>query len=376
MAVLRGRQLDPLTSIRFIAAALVVWVHINVLFYHAGPVYWFSWIRLVSLFFVLSGFILSYVYSSGLRDGRLRFLVARVVRLWPVHVAAIVLMFLLAPGEVTRQSTPGKLAAALTMTTSWLPFEKYWFFVVPPAWTISTEFGLYFCFLFLIYKWERTWPWKLVGSFLVLCGMILLFEAERDRLVHWAPHFWYFNLYVHPFARLFEFTLGMATYECWRRAGPKINNQILAGTVWEFAALAFLLFMVWESPVWADQVTRLWFFGSELAGFWMLSGPSSIGCAALIFVLAQEQGLLARLLSHPAFVLLGHLSYAIYLVHWPILFFFSAHRKSFAGVPDWVMFSIIGLLILGFAYLIWATIEKPCRALLAKVWPTRVTFKC
>ncbi len=371
MAVSRTRQLDPLTSIRFVGAALVVWVHVNVLFYNAGPLYWFSWMRVVTLFFVLSGFILSYVYSSGLRAGRLRFLVARVVRLWPAHVAAIVLMCLVAPGEVTRQLTPGKLAADLTMTTSWLPFEEYWFFVVPPAWTVSTEFGLSFCFLFLIYKWERTWPWKLIGSFLVLCGMILLFETERARLVQWASHFWYFNLYVHPFARLFEFTVGMVTYECWRRAGPKIKNQIVAGTVWEFAALALIVFMVWQSPLWADQVTRLWFFGSELAGFWMLSGPTSIGYAALIFVLAQEQGLMARLLSRPVFVLLGNLSYAIYLVHWPILVFFSTHRKSFAGMPDWVMFSIIGVLILGLAYLIWATVEKPCRALLRRFWPAR-----
>ena len=371
MAVSRTRQLDPLTSIRFIAAVLVIWCHINVLFYNAGPLYWFSWMRLVSLFFVLSGFILSYLYSSGFRDGRLRFLVARVVRLWPARIAAIVLMCLVAPGEVIPKLTPGKLAATLTMTTSWFPFESYWFFPVPPAWTVSTEFGLYFCFLFLIYKWERTWPWKLIGSFLVLCGMIVLFETERARLMQWAEHFWYFNLYVHPFARLFEFTLGMVTYECWRRAGPKIKNQIVAGTVWEFAALAFLLFMVWQSPVWADHVTGLWFFGSELAGFWMLAGPTSIGYAALIFVLAQEQGLIARLLSRPVFVLLGHLSYAIYLVHWPVLVFFSTHRKSFAGMPDWVMFSIIGLLILGLAYLIWATIEKPCRALLKRFWPAR-----
>jgi peptidoglycan/LPS O-acetylase OafA/YrhL len=371
MAVSRARQLNPLTSIRFIAAAFVIWLHIKVLFYNAGPSYYLSRIKVVSLFFVLSGFILSYIYSSGFPEGRLRFLVARVVRLWPAHVAAIVLMCLVAPGEVAQRLTPGKLAATLSMTNSWLPFEQYWFFVVPPAWTVSTEFGLYFCFLFLIYKWERTWPWKLGGSFLVLCGMILLFEAERARLAHWSLHSWYYILYVHPFARLFEFTLGMATYECWRRAGPKIKNQIVVGTVWEFAALALLLFMVWQSPVWADQVTRLWSFGSELAGFWMLTSSSCIGYAALIFVLAQEQGLMARLLSRPVFVLLGHLSYAIYLVHWPVLVFFSTHRRSFAGMPDWVMFSIIGLLILGLSYLIWATVEKPCRALLGRFWPAR-----
>ena len=371
MAVSSRRKIYSLTSIRFASAASVVWVHIQVLFYGAGPRNWLPQTNAISLFFVLSGFILSYVYSSRLQHAKLRFLVTRIVRLWPAHVAAIVLLWLVAPGDVAQRFTPGKLAATLTMTNAWLPFEEYWFFVVPPAWTISTEFGLYFCFLFLIYKWERTWPWKLAGSFLVLCGTILLFEAERARLVHWSSHFWYFNLYVHPLARLFEFTLGMATYEFWRRAGPKINNKLVAGTVWEFAALAFLLFIIWQAPVWADRVTRLWFFGSDLAGLWLLSSSSCAGCAALIFVLAQEQGLMARLLSHPFFVLLGRLSYGIYLVHWPVLVFFSTHRKDFAGMPDWVMFSIIGAVIFALAYVIWATIEKPCRALLIRLWPAR-----
>jgi peptidoglycan/LPS O-acetylase OafA/YrhL len=371
MAISSVRRLNPLTSIRFVSAALIVWVHIKVLFYHAGPQDWLPLLNILPIFFVLSGFILSYIYSSGFKHGKLRFLAARIVRLWPAHVAAIVLMCLLAPGDVAQKFTPGKLAASLTMTNTWLPFEKYWFFPVTPAWTISTEFGLYFCFLFLIYRWERTWLWKLAGSFFVLCGMILLLEAERARLFHWSPNFWQLNLYVHPLARLFEFTLGMATFELWRRVGPKIKNGLVAGTIWEFAALALLLFIMWQAPVWADRVTRSRFFGSDLAGLWLMSSSSCFGNAALIFVLAQEQGLMARLLSCSLAVLLGYLSYAIYLVHWPILFFFSTHRKVFAGMPDWVMFSIIGALILAIAYLIWATIERPCRALLKKVWPAR-----
>jgi len=371
LAATTTRRLNPLTSIRFLAAVSVIWLHVQVLFYSAEMRDWIPRINSVSLFFVLSGFILSYVYSSRLRGGKFRFLIARIVRLWPPLVASILLMWLVAPATLGREFTFGKLAAVLTMTHAWVPFRTYWFAFVPTAWTISTEFGLYFCFLFLICRWERTWLWKLAGSFIVLCLVILFFEAERARLAAWSGSFWYFYMYVHPLARMFEFTLGMATFELWRRVGPRINNGLPAGTACELAAVAFVVFIMWLAPVWADRVTRLWFFGSELVGFWMLSGPSSIGYAALIFVLAQEQGLLARLLSHPVLVLLGRLSYSIYLVHWPVLVFFSAHRKSFAGTPDWVMFSIIGVLILAFAYLIWATIEKPCRALLKRVWPAR-----
>ena len=371
MAATMTRRLNPLTSIRFLAAVSVIWLHVQVLFYRAEMRDWLPKVNTVSLFFVLSGFILSYVYSSGFRAGKLRFLVARIVRLWPSLVASILLMWLVAPATVGREFTFGKLASVLTMTHAWVPFRKYWFAFVPTAWTVSTEFGLYFCFLFLISRWERTWLWKLAGSFVVLCLVILLFEAERERLAAWSGSFWYFYLYVHPLARMFEFTLGMATFELWRRVGPRIKNGLPAGTTCEFAAVAFFVLLVWLAPVFADRVTRLWFFGSDLAGLWLSVSSPSVGYAAVIFALALEQGLMARLLSHPFAVMLGELSYAIYLVHWPVLVFFSTHRTNFAGIPNWMIFSVIGAVILAIAYLVWATIERPCRMLLIKIWPTR-----
>jgi len=325
---------------------------------------------MVSLFFVLSGFILSYVYSSRLQNGKLRFLVARIVRLWPAHVVSIALLWLVAPTMFASRFTVAKLVATLTMTHAWLPFEDYWVSFVSSAWTISTEFGLYFFFLLLIYKWEQTWLWKLAGSFLCLCAVILVLEAERARLVQWSGAFWFFYLYVNPLGRLFEFTLGMATFELWRRFGPRIKNGLVAGTLWELAALAFLSFILWQAPDWADRVTRCWFFGSDLAGLWMLTSSSCFGNAALIFVLALEQGLVARLLSYPFAVLLGQLSYAIYLVHQPILHFCWTHQKDLEKIPSWVMAFIVGAVILAIAYLIWATIERPCRLLLKKLWPS------
>lgn len=135
----------------------------------------------------------------------------------------------------------------------------------------------------------------------------------------------------------------------------------------ECAALFVFLFTLWEAPAWAARVTQSGVFGSEVVGLWLTAGSACFGGAALLFVLAQEQGLMARLFSFSPFVLLGKLSYAIYLVHQSILLLFWNHRKDFANVPLWAVFPIISLTILAVAYLIWV-IESPCRYLLSKLW--------
>jgi len=38
----------------------------------------------------------------------------------------------------------------------------------------------------------------------------------------------------------------------------------------------------------------------------------------LIYTLARGHGIIATLLSHPIFLLLGEASYALYILHWPL----------------------------------------------------------
>jgi peptidoglycan/LPS O-acetylase OafA/YrhL len=355
------RKLNPLTSIRFLAATGVVSVHMTMQFSNEQHPNWLRWTNIVSLYFVLSGFILTYVYSSRQQFEKWRFLLARIARLWPAHVAAIFLIWLVAPDFIGPKFSLGKLATTLVMAHSWVPSPDYWLSFVPAAWSISTEFGFYLCFPFLVYKWERTWLWKLAASFLLLCGVIVLMEAEQAHLIRWMGPPWRLWLYVHPLSRLFEFTLGMSTFQLWRGFARKINNELIAATTWECLALVFLLFTLWHAPAWAALVAKSGFFGSKFVSLWLMAASCCFGSAALIFVLALEQGLIARLLSYSVAVLLGELSYSIYLIHQGVLFFFAAHRKDFATIPPWAIIPIIGLIILAIAYLIWAVIERPCR---------------
>src|SRR5687768_815860 len=87
-------RLHALTSLRFIAAAMIVYRH---LLPYTGPAAgWtgtFPWSQGVSFFFVLSGFILAYNYRAfETPEAVVRFWVARFARVWPVHAVTAVIV--------------------------------------------------------------------------------------------------------------------------------------------------------------------------------------------------------------------------------------------------------------------------------------------
>ena len=88
-------DLKPLTSLRFIAAMMIVLLHAQQ--YFAAQWTWLSLVpgaavHGVSFLFVLSGFILTHVYRSRPFPGYGRFILTRFARLWPIHVFALLVL--------------------------------------------------------------------------------------------------------------------------------------------------------------------------------------------------------------------------------------------------------------------------------------------
>src|SRR4051812_27059916 len=213
------RKLNPLTSLRFLAAGMIVIHHLRGAFGiphdFCEP---FALDNGVSFFFVLSGFILTYVYSARPRLEKRRFLLARLARLWPAHVGAFGVMALLAWDGVRNQFTVWKFLANLALVHAWIPLREYNFSFVGPSWSISTEFGFYLCFLWLVRNWDRTWWWKLALTATCAGLKIFLGNLLPGKIPGLAAEDLRRSLvYIHPLARLFEFSVGMAAAALWRR---------------------------------------------------------------------------------------------------------------------------------------------------------------
>src|SRR4051812_20374502 len=90
-------KLHALTALRFFAAAMIVMLHAQSYFGTVPLLGHFTLTQGVCFFFVLSGFILTYAYPALDGKGAARFLVARLARIVPLHLFALLLYVLALP---------------------------------------------------------------------------------------------------------------------------------------------------------------------------------------------------------------------------------------------------------------------------------------
>lgn len=377
LAPLGSGHLRPLTSLRFVAAGLIVLLHVRGLFGISadfGEPFLFG--QGVSFFFVLSGFILVHVYPEVSRAGAGRFWAARVARIWPAHVAALLLLLLLLPETrpAVDSAFTGGLLTNIFLVHTWNPVGDQYYSYNSVSWSVSTELAFYLCFPLLLIGWRRTWHWKLILA-LVIAGLMIVLgnaghfpasdpDAQGFRTI--------FPLQVHPLSRLFEFTLGMSAALVWRELASRRPLGFRIGSLCEIVAVILVILLMYNTDAWADAAGLQTWIGD--AGWTWLRGGGipALGFALLIVVLALQQGVVSRALSIPLFVLLGEISYAVYLVHQILVRHYLNHAQSFTVLPPWLLLCLFIALTLLVSYLLWSLVEKPFRALIVGWWSLRI----
>ena len=354
------RALPALTSLRFPAALAILIHHCNGVFWptaELGPLD-----AGVSFFFVLSGYILTHVYGCSVADRAAlrRFHLARIARIWPLHIACLIAtMLLLAVPEPFRA---GALAGNALLLHAWIPFDRYFFSYNYVSWSISTELFFYIAFPWLVRRSRAALvAWLCVA--LSTVAMLVLVSYE-DALPSWNTAYDRLSstglLYTNPLARIAEFMLGIvaARFAGRKEAGPanassiapaasaasitgSVTVSVLASTatvawrwtLFEIAAIAWFIVGFGTFRISAAFFTRevATFAGAigipAVAGALPGQAVAAIGtewlghvglapfAMILILVFAQQRGRLSQWLSHRWLVFLGEASFALYLVH-------------------------------------------------------------
>lgn len=307
--------LKPLTSLRFVAALLVVVHHFGML--APAPVPRVFRVVLggylgVNFFFLLSGFILVYNYvdlRGRMRVNRYQFWVARFARIYPVYLVGFLAGAL--PYFWEQHAAVARLVtglATLTLTQAWIPTSAdVW---NGPGWSLSVEAFFYLLFpLMAVYIARLNRPrlylvcgacWAVCLAIGVLLGPFGNYETSRigNAIVTY-----------NPLLRLPEFILGAALGRLYilraapgqHRDGPRFATPELLALV---ALLGSAIALLW-APRLPDQLVHNGLFDPLFA--------------LLIYSLACSRGRLVAFLSTPLFVLLGEASYALYILHYPIL---------------------------------------------------------
>lgn len=350
-------KIETLISLRFLAALMVVLLHSNASkIINSEQLSTYSLSNGVSLFFILSGFILTYVYPQLNNKEILPFIKARFARVWPAHIASLLLLFILVP-SYTNVIKDNFYIFFITvgMINSWVPILHNYSTFNIPAWSLSTECFFYLCFPLLLYKLNKNWGLKLIITFTALLGMTQIFYQ-----MHNAVSFDIFStVYVHPLSRIFEFTLGMCTGLIYMKFKHRVNWSFFQASMLETISLISIIIALKYSLFFST----LW-QGERLQGlsYWMsFAGSTCLLFPCFIFIIAFQKGLISRIIRLPIFILLGEISYSLYLLHYTFIIYFVAHLHWFKHFNTYISYSIYWLALLITSYLVYRFIEIPSR---------------
>jgi peptidoglycan/LPS O-acetylase OafA/YrhL len=383
----------------------------------------------VSLFFILSGFILAYTYHAdreGVSFDRRSFWVARLARIYPVYLVGLLLAAPFVFWAHFNSDRPAWSAFKIlvlggscgTLTQSWVPpLAVEW---NAPGWSLSAEAFFYLIFPFIspwIWRWnQRQTVLALAGLWLLsLCSPALCCCAGvagfSDCPATVAPSSgWLAKLVAYnPLLRFPEFLLGIALCRLFvlkrqsRLTTASSDRLIITGrhhkssfdnelkqeategtenieTLFFLRCLRCLLFLFsLAKKHFLPAIALIGIVGALGCGGWipypfLHNGLLDILFAALIYGLANVDsgsGLAktpARLLSMPVFVLLGEASYAVYILHVPL-------RKWMYQILEWVnpnvhpsmaIFVAYTLVTLGISVLVFKLIEEPARRIIRR----------
>jgi peptidoglycan/LPS O-acetylase OafA/YrhL len=362
MATAPASRLDALTSLRFVAAMMIVAFHAQTSFGNTPGD--FGLAQGVSFFYVLSGFILTLVYPrlDGWAAVR-RFWRARFARVWPAYFCALLVGWYL----LAYAWDAGTVVAYVAMVQAWIPIPAFFFGYNAVGWSVSTEWFFYLVFPLLVRELERTWKWKLAVSFALVLAMAVLAHALDWPVVShpWEPGQAFQPdqnglMYTNPLARLFEFTCGMCVALAWRARRDAPARRGAAPAIEAGAVALCLVSLRLSTPATTWVQAHL---GPAL-GLWFNASGSVLAFAVLVYVMAVGRGAISRALAWRPFVVLGEISFSIYLLHQVLLNAYLARERYLPLVPGHVAFALyLGLLWLS-AYVMWRFVEMPLRRLI------------
>ena len=364
------REIEALTGLRALAAFWVLGFHLKADLMAALPqgavfietVFGHGYLG-VDLFFILSGFIISYNYAHWFRSFEpwryLRFLWARFSRLYPVHLCALLVLgafILLAPGgEQTQVSPPdryslGRWLQSAAMLHGWsFPIWRSW---NVPSWSVSSE---WFAYLLFPIAASASATIRSTGAALLAMALLVGFLALCFLAVD-LP-----GLMVYGLPRiLLEFPIGCLLYLLYRRGTSPLA---LLGLLLPALAV-FVLLRLWGPELGLSRI-------DDLTS--IILGPCLF--ATLIYGLACGWGsALAHWLGRPVMRYWGRVSYSLYVFHFVIII--VAHHympiADLAALPlSLRLAEVTGTLaaILLTAVLSYHFIEEPSRRRMRRLWP-------
>lgn len=352
----KRRYITGLDGIRAIAVIMVLAYHLKLALFKSGFLG-------VTVFFVLSGYLITGILISEVEEeGTIdlkNFWLRRIRRLVPVVMSmAVVIIFVSAVVNriIFTKGCKDFLASVLGFNNWWQIFNKVSYFEaagVPSPFThcwslaIETQFYLIYPLILLgIYKLVKSRGEGRAKRGLLFAGvtlllalisvilMIVLFDPQQDAS----------RVYYGTDTRAFSLLFGALLAILWEYR--MVPRRLSASVNMVLGSVSFAVLLVMTIAI--NGSSNFWYRGGQFLG--------TILTVLMVYAVSGRKTWLSRFLSNPVLKWIGDRSYSIYLWHYPIILLISKGIKA-----SWWITLIEIVLSVVLAELSYRFIETPIR---------------
>lgn len=352
----KRRYIKGLDGIRAIAVIMVLAYHLKLALFKSGFLG-------VTVFFVLSGYLITGILISEVEEeGTIdlkNFWLRRIRRLVPAVMSmAVVIIFVSAVVNriIFTKGCKDFLASVLGFNNWWQIFNKVSYFEaagVPSPFThcwslaIETQFYLIYPLILLeIYKLVKSRGEGRANRGLLFAGvtlllalisvilMIVLFDPQQDAS----------RVYYGTDTRAFSLLFGALLAILWEYR--MVPRRLSASVNMVLGSVSFAVLLVMTIAI--NGSSNFWYRGGQFFG--------TILTVLMVYAVSGRKTWLSRFLSNPVLKWMGDRSYSIYLWHYPIILLISKGIKA-----SWWITLIEIVLSVVLAELSYRFIETPIR---------------
>ena len=352
----KRRYITGLDGIRAIAVIMVLAYHLKLALFKSGFLG-------VTVFFVLSGYLITGILISEVEEeGTIdlkNFWLRRIRRLVPAVMSmAVVIIFVstVVNRVIFTKGCKDFLASVLGFNNWWQIFNKVSYFEaagVPSPFThcwslaIETQFYLIYPLILLgIYKLAKSRGEGRAKRGLLFAGvtlllalisvilMIVLFDPQQDAS----------RVYYGTDARAFSLLFGALLAILWEYR--MVPRRLSASVNMVLGSVSFAVLLVMTIAI--NGSSNFWYRGGQFFG--------TILTVLMVYAVSGRKTWLSRFLSNPVLKWIGDRSYSIYLWHYPIILLISKGIKA-----SWWITLIEIVLSVVLAELSYRFIETPIR---------------
>jgi len=347
------RNTNALYILRFFAAIIVVLYH-----YAPGSVFQnLSFLlnnggECVNFFFFISGFVMviantKYLTGSNSYFSKRDFYVKRIARIYPLYIIAILLLafFHYFIKNIDTQTVKYRLPFELLGIQRWLYYGSFNY----PGWSLSCEFFFYLLFPFVIIymKFNKNRFKVITLTYFAISIMInyLLSYISNNYLLNALEKRFISTFQFHPVLLFSVFLFG-----------------VLCGQVYLENTIQFFK-KKWNNILSVIISITLIFIIKYYATNTIILTCGILSLLYFIFITAITSSITTKktIFDSFSFILLGEISYAIYILQYPVFTFYTHY---FSKIADGYGLTIFTVVLIGIATVSHYTIEIPIRNLI------------